>query len=78
MESLKIEHTAHLLGQYLAERTFGRLLRNEYEIPPEWPGSIDDARRLAAEFADAEERDTLAERLQGQASMAWQRLRGNR
>jgi hypothetical protein len=75
MQSARIDHTAHLLGHYLAERTFGRLVRNDNDLPPEWPGSIDDARQIAAQFADPEERDSLAERVQGQASEAWMQLR---
>jgi hypothetical protein len=75
MQSAAIDHTAHLLGHYLAERTFGRLVRNDNDIPHEWPGSIDDAREVASQFADPEERDSLAERVQGQASVAWVRLR---
>ena len=75
MQSGNIDHTAHLLGHYLAERTFGRLVRNDNDLPPEWPGSIDDARQIAAQFADPDECDKLAERVQGQASVAWVQLR---
>jgi hypothetical protein len=75
MQSGRIDHTAHLLGHCLAERTLGRLVRNDNYLPPEWPGSIDDARQIAAEFADPDEFDSLAERVQGQASEAWVQLR---
>jgi len=68
------DHTAHLLGHCLAERALGLFLRKEQTIPREWEGNADDARSLAAEFADPEDREILARAVLRQAIAAWTSL----
>jgi hypothetical protein len=70
-----IEHTASLLSHHWAERVYCRLLsRGVRKIPSQWPGTIDEAREVVAEFADAEEREDLASMVQRKASDVWHKV----
>jgi|SwirhirootsSR3_FD_contig_31_22008155_length_298_multi_3_in_0_out_0_1 hypothetical protein len=69
-----IEHTASLLSHHWAERVYCRFLAGGNKIPRKWPGTIDEAREVVAEFADAEEREDLASAVQNKANDVWPKV----
>jgi hypothetical protein len=69
-----IEHTASLLSHHWAERVYCRFLVGGSKIPSQFPGTIDEARQVVAEFADAEEREDLASMVQSKASDVWPKV----
>jgi hypothetical protein len=74
MNAHDLEHTARLLGHSLAEHTLGLFLRREHAIPHECPANVDDARTLAAQFADPDDRERLATAVVRQTLAAWAAL----
>jgi hypothetical protein len=61
-------------GALWALRTLYRILSAGKAVEAQWPGTIEQARRLVAAFADRvgfSERETLAAMLQDTAALTW-------
>jgi hypothetical protein len=70
-----LDETAHLFGAVWAKRTLSQFEGRRVPIPIDWPGKLEDARRLLycylPEQIDGEARERLAIRVQEMAKGMW-------
>ena len=75
-----LEDLVSALAVSWAEQIMSRLRGWRRPLPHEWPGTIDEARRVVAKVRDpgidAEQRERLAQRVQNRAVLFWLEFAG--
>jgi hypothetical protein len=70
---------AHCQALYWTELVFGSFVKRGLDLPPDWPGSVEQARLLVAIAANGEIEPSNCERLvdivQHRARFLWQEFR---
>ncbi len=69
---------AHCHALYWTELVFGSFVKRGQELPPDWPGSVEQARLLvtiAANEIEQRHREQLVDIVQHRARFLWQEFR---